>query len=375
MKLRGGALIASGDFLDAPPALGDCDGDGDFDLHDFGVFATCFDEVSPECADFDLDDSGSVDYPDFAELCSSWTGPVGGSSSGVIVTLWVRGPTASGSIGDRMIGILVGGVPHWSQVVTVVGLTASAPSEVRPGDEILLHLQPTGQGIGFDDATTTAEFADPSIPVTISYVASDVLVASPADATIIAGAGSSDASLALLLGGLSSLEGTLTATLDESLAVSTTLAVQLAEPGANLRAIAYDEAGFPALGGPLDEVRVMFDNGFGGVPSEADILIGTAHHIVAVVALASNAHTQSLLSLNATLKTYDSSGATQQDSLEVTLLPCNPGGDPILFISDVTVPLVAFNVLVDRDALGYTQVLPFQVSDNGFAVLIQEAQP
>ncbi len=69
-------------LLPDPPVLGDCDGDGDLDLHDFAVFQGCFTGVDggplPEnctCADLDGDDD--VDRDDYALLHSGLGEPTG----------------------------------------------------------------------------------------------------------------------------------------------------------------------------------------------------------------------------------------------------------------------------------------------------------
>ena len=59
-------------------APGDCDGDGDVDLHDFVDFEACLagpgGGLGTGCDCFDLDDNGDVDLGDFAEFQSVFTG-------------------------------------------------------------------------------------------------------------------------------------------------------------------------------------------------------------------------------------------------------------------------------------------------------------
>jgi hypothetical protein len=61
---------------------GDCDGDGDVDLADFGNFQLCFTgpgggPVSPDCTCTDFDNDDDVDLADFGEFQLVFTGPVG----------------------------------------------------------------------------------------------------------------------------------------------------------------------------------------------------------------------------------------------------------------------------------------------------------
>lgn len=60
---------------------GDCDGDGDVDLADFGEFQLCFSgpdggPVSEECGCADFDDDGDVDLVDFNAFQLAFTGPL-----------------------------------------------------------------------------------------------------------------------------------------------------------------------------------------------------------------------------------------------------------------------------------------------------------
>lgn len=83
-----GAVMTGGDFeltggfwagvSSASGAPGDCDGDGDIDLVDFGEFQLCFTGSSGvltpgcECADFDGD--SDVDLVDFGDFQLAFTG-------------------------------------------------------------------------------------------------------------------------------------------------------------------------------------------------------------------------------------------------------------------------------------------------------------
>ena len=75
-------VATSGDgvtvFTNDCTVAGDSDGDGDFDLFDFGAFQVCF-ALSPAdmgCESFDLDGDGSIGLDDFAMLDDLLMGPI-----------------------------------------------------------------------------------------------------------------------------------------------------------------------------------------------------------------------------------------------------------------------------------------------------------
>lgn len=62
-----------------PPALGDCNLDGDINLYDYEAFADCMSGPAggasgPECLCLDLDQDGAIDMHDFAGLQRSLSG-------------------------------------------------------------------------------------------------------------------------------------------------------------------------------------------------------------------------------------------------------------------------------------------------------------
>lgn len=74
----GGSFALTGGFwFETPP--GDCDGDGDVDLHDFELLEGCLTGpnglVSDDCRCYDFDRNGSVDLADFEAFAASYTGP------------------------------------------------------------------------------------------------------------------------------------------------------------------------------------------------------------------------------------------------------------------------------------------------------------
>ena len=77
-EMSGGTFTLTGGFwFGCVP--GDCDCDGDVDLHDFADFVTCLEGPGgglpqPDCACFDLDGNGDVDLNDFAGFQLAYTG-------------------------------------------------------------------------------------------------------------------------------------------------------------------------------------------------------------------------------------------------------------------------------------------------------------
>jgi hypothetical protein len=65
---------------DAGPTPGDCDGDGDVDLVDFGEVQLCFTgpggTIDPGCECADFDEDGDIDLVDFGEFQLAFTGPL-----------------------------------------------------------------------------------------------------------------------------------------------------------------------------------------------------------------------------------------------------------------------------------------------------------
>ena len=77
-SIAGGPYAITGGFwFGCVP--GDCDCDGDVDLHDFADFEACLEGPGsglpqPDCACFDLDGNGDVELFDFAEFQLAFTG-------------------------------------------------------------------------------------------------------------------------------------------------------------------------------------------------------------------------------------------------------------------------------------------------------------
>ncbi len=414
--------VLPGQVLLAPNSPGDADGDGDMDLRDVAILQTCFGTPGGHlCSPFDLDGDGDVNLGDYAAVMSWFTGPlvltgdlyhdgvvdildwetmesciagpVLGADCGdldgdtrsdlrdwavfqrvfgsrlapeVQVTLHATGMAASEVLGDKLIEVWIGGDLVFSQVATAVELGIQTPAQVRLGSEIVLTLHPSGGPVVFG-AGSMVTFETPSARV--EYGVDDLHIVAPNQAVVLAGLGDATYELGLHVSPPVLLSGAVTARLAGGIVLDVPADIIPGAPESVLRKVVYDEdEGTPALGNPSIEVLVAFDVG-GTVPPESDVLLATASHYAAVVAVENNAYTAAIESLEAVVKSIDSNGSVVVDSMSVTLHPVNISASPIIFASDVMVPVVPFNIHVDRLALGYTQVIPFEVVDDGYIIV------
>ena len=269
------------------------------------------------------------------------------------------GTYGQGSFGD--INPFVALLSSQPLPITCRALLVDNPAQLALGSLITLNVTPPG-GPAFD-ANTTVRYVDATLAFAIDWAAPDVHVVSVSQAVLVVGTGTTDADVSLFLNPPSSLHGTLTANFgDSTLAASVDFALAPRVPC--FHKIAYSVGGQPSLGDPLDPngLRVAFAHG-GAVPPEIDVLLSTFHHHAVAIEVMHNEYTQSLSTVDVQVLTYNSSGSVLADSFTLTLHPVNPAASPIMFVSDVEVPLVPFNVPVDRPALGYTQVIPFRTMD------------
>ncbi|MCP4593995.1 MAG: hypothetical protein GY842_24955 [bacterium] len=357
----------------------DLTGDGWVDLADFGAFQGLFTgprTVPPGCADADLDDDGDVDLMDHAIFQTIFgdAHPV----PDVDVTVWAEGLTPSATLGDVLIDL-------WSdpdgdqtftlsstQVATVVQITIS-PTTVSPGTAMVATLQPSGGSLVFDAATTVSWAGDyvptfgPTVPVTITYAADEVLERSASECVLVTGAGTTDAPLSAFLSE-GTLEGTFTFDLN-GLQISGAQNIVVTEGLPNIYKIAYGGDMVPSVGLPVSALYVSP----GPVPSEETMVVSVAYHHAAVVAIEKTPETLTgpsqrivqVMSLNPALTVV-------QDYFSVTLTRLPDDTDPnyLLYASDLNYPLFPINVDVDRGQ--FTQVIPFETVDDGYVVGVGE---
>jgi hypothetical protein len=414
--------VLPGQVLFAPNSPGDGDGDGDMDLRDIAILQTCFGASGGHlCSPFDLDGDGALDVDDYVamtlwfsgplvltgDLChdgvvdiQDWetlepclAGPVLAAGCGdldgdtrsdlrdwavfqrafgsrlapeVQVTLYATGTAASEVLGDKLIEVWSGGDLVHSQAATAVELGIQTPTQVRLGSEIILTVQPSGGPVVFG-AGSMVTFETPS--ATVEYGVDDLHIVSPCQAVVLAGLGDVMCELGLHVSPPVLLSGTVTARLADGTVLDVPAEIVPAAPESALREVVYDEdEGTPALGNPSIEVSVAFDDG-GTVPPESDVVLATASHYAVAVAVENNAYTTAIESLQVVLESIDSNGAIVVDSMAMPLYPVNASASPIIFASDVMVPVVPFDIPVDRVALGYTQVFPFEVIDDGYIIV------
>jgi hypothetical protein len=297
----------------------------------------------------------------------------------VPVTVFVEGLTLSATLGDTTIDVLTDPDGDGTfdlqetQGVTVVQMTVM-PTTVQMGTAMVVGLQPTGGPLVFDTATTAYWAGDyvptigATVPVTITYDASQVLERSDSECVLVAGGGSSDAPLSAFLSD-GTLVGAFTFDLN-GLVLSAAQDITVTEGAPNIYAIDYMASDLlPALGDPVGSLRVHP----GPVPTESVMLLKVMHHYAAVVPVEKTAETiTGPTTINVQVMTLDSTLAVVQDSFNLTLvrLPDNTNPNYLLYASDLYTPLFPLNV--DVDPSQFTQVIPFETVDNGFIIVVGE---
>jgi hypothetical protein len=359
-------------------------------LSQFASLQNCFTGpsggVPPGCAGFNLQPDGGIDLQDYAAWRGRFIGPI---CEVVFLPVYVQGLTASTTLGDAVVTLLVGSLQkapmtvHATQAVTVVSIGIN-PTTGPLGTPITITLQPAIAPIAFDSLSTATwsgvykpMTGPPTAPFQILFNASQVRESGPGSALIVAGDGTfvnPPSFVTLDLPG--SLEGSLTVNLGMSLARRNAFALTV--PPAVWESITYLDTsistGPPVLNGQPVALEIMvLSNDPNPFPDELVLLQSYWAHLAVVMRIVENATTiaNSPQFIDVDLVTFNSSGVEIDRRLNVRLdrVPGNDG-DPsnLVYQSDLTKPIVLVDVALD--AANYPNVVLLHAEGSGNAQIV-----